>query len=99
MALELISPGDQKEGGRAARSQQLVDSGIDSQAAVVVLGFEYWNEVLSWAKEHGKLPAIDERALKAAAGHYGSLATEKQCRRVLELKKQFELEGLKPVTR
>ena len=39
---ELVSKTEQRQAGRAARSQQRVDDGIGDQAAVIELGQAYW---------------------------------------------------------
>jgi hypothetical protein len=90
---ELVPATELRSSERAARQLQQVDSGIDAQTSVISLGLEFWNRALKWCQDHGSLATADERALKAAAGHYGSLPTERQCRRLLELKKQFEDDG------
>lgn len=90
---ELVDPSVVRDRNRVAREQQQVDSGIDAQAAVVALGFEYWSRVLKWSQANGNVSPADERALKAAAGNYGSLVTERQSRRLLQLKGLFEEHG------
>jgi hypothetical protein len=78
---------------RAARAMQMVDSGIDQQSAVIALGQEFWGRALAWAVLRGALAPPDRQALSAAAGQKGSIPTEKQSKRLLELKKRFEDAG------
>lgn len=82
-----------REEARAARAVQQIDSGIDEQAFVLALGQRYWQELLSWVVGRSGVASTDERALRAAAGQYGSLPTEKQCKRLLQLKKHCEEQG------
>lgn len=87
----LVDNSQASEDARAARALQQMDSGIDDQALVLGLGQKYWQGLLEWAI--GRVAASDERTLRAAAGQYGSLPTERQCKRLLQLKKHCEEEG------
>lgn len=89
----LIDRSELAQEARAARALQHMDSGIDGQALVLSLGQAYWQQLLDWATTRGALDATDERAVRAAAGQYGSLPTERQCKRLLQLKMRYESEG------
>ncbi len=88
----LVDRSHAADGARAARALQHMDSGIDDQALVMKLGQAYWRQLLGWAAGRG-LAQTDERALRAASGEYGSLPTERQCKRLIELKLRCEGEG------
>ena len=83
---------------KEARSLQQLDSGIDAQSAVVSLGFDYWQRFLIWGREKQLLQAAaDDRAVTMAAGFVGCLPNDRQSKRLLVLKTQFEEEGFPPV--
>ena len=81
---------------RVARSQQRQDTGISAQTAVVELGREYWANLRTWADERLLLPAGDEYLVRMAAGLAEGFPTDRQSKRLLQLKERLELEGLAP---
>lgn len=89
----LVDPSDATSDARAARVMQQIDSGIDLQATVLALGASYWHELLGWAEHKGALASTDRLALRAAADTSVSLPTDKQCKRLLQLKSRFEAAG------
>jgi hypothetical protein len=89
----LVESADAKEDERAARALQHMDSGIDDQAFVLSLGPQYWQQLLDWTAGREGIAPTDERSLRAAAGQYGSLPTERQCKRLLQLKRRCEDDG------
>ncbi len=89
----LVDGSEASEDARAARAMQQMDSGIDDQEVVLSLGQAYWQQLLEWATARDGIAATDERSARAAAGQYGSLPTERQCKRLLQLKKRCEEEG------
>jgi hypothetical protein len=93
---ELIAKADEKEADRTARSQQKQDVGISAQENVVRLGQEYWSGVRGWARERGFLSMEDERLLQMAAEYVPGVPTDYQSKKLLSLKKRFEIEGMAP---
>lgn len=89
----LVKASDALDDARDARAMQQVDSGIDEQALILAQGQEYWQELLEWTSARNGIAPTDERSLRAAAGQYGGLPTERQCKRLLQLKKRCEDEG------
>jgi hypothetical protein len=89
----LVDRSEAAASAREARALQHMDSGFDDQGLVLGLGQAYWQQLLDWATNRGAIAPTDERAVRAAAGQYGSLPTERQCRRLLQLKMRFESEG------
>jgi hypothetical protein len=81
---------------RVARSQQRQDTGIGAQTAVVELGHAYWANLRTWADERLLLPAEDEYLVRMAAGLAEGFPTDRQSKRLLQLKTRLELEGLAP---
>jgi hypothetical protein len=81
---------------RVARSQQRQDIGISAQTAVVELGHDYWANLRTWADERLLLPAEDEYLVRMAAGLAEGFPTDRQSKRLLQLKTRLELEGLAP---
>jgi hypothetical protein len=94
----LVDASDASLEARAARAMQQVDSGIDYQAAVLTLGPSYWQSILAWAEKRGSLASSDRNGLRAAAGFSATLPTDKQCKRLLQLKERFEEAGFTRVT-
>ena len=93
---ELISIQELRPQRREARTQQIVDSGIDAQSTVVQFGADYWAMVLSWATKRNIVAPLDETILRMAAGFRGGVPNDKQSKRLLELQKRLEAEGLPP---
>lgn len=89
----LVEADASAEEARASRAMQVLDSGIDAQSAILSLGSEYWRAALAWAEARGNLSAPDRTALKAAAGFSTALPTDKQSKRLLQLKSIFEQTG------
>ena len=89
----LINADEIVEEEKAARSLQHLDSGIGDQEQVLSLGPRFWNDLLNWARCRNGLAESDERVLRAAAGEYGNLPSEKQCKRLLQLKMRYEDQG------
>jgi hypothetical protein len=89
----LVEPVEVAKAARAARGVQMIDSGVDQQAAVLSMGSAYWLAAFEWAESKGGLAQSDRQALIAAAGAPLSLPNDKQSKRLLELKKRFEDAG------
>jgi hypothetical protein len=93
---ELASQTDQREAKRDARSQQRVDNGIGAQERIIALGQPYWTRSLAWARGRGFLAAEEDRLLVLASTWTPRLPTDRESKRLLELKDRFELEGMPP---
>ena len=93
---ELVSKTEQAQASRVARAQQRVDSGIGAQEAVIALGKAYWARSRTWAREHGFLSMEDERLLGLAADLAPRVPSDRESKRLLQLKARFELEGMPP---
>jgi AIPR protein len=89
----LIHEMEVRGGNRAAKALQQLDTGIDCQATMLALGVGYWLALAKWSEERGALAASDQRALRMAAGLVVGLPSDKQSKRLLELKKRFEDDG------
>jgi hypothetical protein len=89
----LVEASEASREARTARGLQQMDSGIDDQAIVLSLGQAYWQELLDWTTVRGRIAQTDERCLRSAAGQYGGLPTDRQCKRLLQVKKRCEEEG------
>lgn len=95
-ASDLRSTGEARDVERTARTQQRQDIGIGAQTAVVGLGRDYWANLKTWAEERMLLPSEDEYLVRMAAGQADGFPTDRQSKRLLQLKQRLELEGLAP---
>lgn len=95
-ASDLCSAHEARDVERVARSQQRQDIGISAQTAVVELGRDYWANLRTWAEERLLLPSADEYLVRMAAGLAEGFPTDRQSKRLLQLKERLELEGLAP---
>jgi hypothetical protein len=93
---ELVSKTELREANREARSLQRVDNGIGDQERVIALGQAYWARSLAWARERGFLTADEDRLLVLAATWAPRLPTDRESKRLLQIKQRFELEGMPP---
>jgi hypothetical protein len=93
---ELVSKAERREADRAARTQQKVDNGIGAQGSVVGLGQDYWTKVRQWGRGQGFLSADDERLLQLAADWIPRVPSDWESKKLLLLKRRFELEGMPP---
>jgi AIPR protein len=93
---ELVSKTEQQQLTRAARAQQRMDSGIGAQEALIALGQAYWARSRTWARERGFLSAEDDHLLALAADLAPRVPSERESKRLLELKERYELEGMPP---
>lgn len=94
---ELIDQSSTRSREREARMLQKVDSGIDAQTAVILLGEEYWRGVEAWVNENYSISPEDLRLVRLAGGIGAGLPSDRQSRRLLDLKSRLELEGMAPV--
>jgi hypothetical protein len=95
-ASEVRSAGEARDVERVARLQQRQDIGIGAQTAVVELGRDYWANLKAWAEARLLLPSEDEYLVRMAAGLADGFPTDRQSKRLLQLKERLELEGLAP---
>lgn len=93
---ELESRATEKEADRNARSLQKVDAGISAQDAVVRFGERYWAGVGVWGRERGFLSTEDERLLRMAAEYQPRIPSDRESKKLLDLKARYELEGMPP---
>lgn len=91
--LELVSAQEIDADTRAAKAQQVIDSGIDAQTIVVNMGHEFWKQVLSWVRANNLAPPSDERLLRIASGELTGLASDRDSKRLLQLVKKLESDG------
>jgi hypothetical protein len=95
-AAELISRSSRKVEAKTARDLQRLDDGISAQNAVVALGQDYWKGVRQWATDAGYLSYPDEKLLRMAAEYVPNIPDDRQSKKILELKRRYELEGMPP---
>lgn len=93
---DLVSKTELREANREARAQQRVDNGIGDQERVIALGQAYWARALAWGRERGFLAADEDRLLVLAATWAPRLPTDRESKRLLQIKQRFELEGMPP---
>jgi hypothetical protein len=94
---ELVAPEEARSSVREARIQQKVDAGIDAQAAIVGLGSEYWKALLTWGVTRQLVSPEDQRLIGIAAGSSTSgIPSDRQSKRLLDLKDRLEREGFAP---
>lgn len=74
------------------KSQQEYD-GIQYQTKVINLGEIYWKNALAWGKELKMLNETEMSFLKSATDFSKHMPTEKQCKKILEIKLKLEEEG------
>jgi hypothetical protein len=93
---ELVSQAEQREVDRVARTRQKLDTGIGAQEAVVGLGQAYWAGVREWGRDRGFVLQEEESLLRMAAEYVPGVPGDFQSKKLLALKKRFEVEGMAP---
>jgi hypothetical protein len=94
---ELIDLSSSRHREREARSLQKVDSGIDAQTTVIMLGEGYWRGVEAWINTNYSVSPEDLRLVRLAGSLGAGLPSDRQSSRLLDLKSRLELEGMAPV--
>lgn len=91
---ELLSEAVSRKRGRAARSLQNLDNGIDAQTAVVELGADYWRELLVWGLIKRLVSPSSRALLMLGQGiERNRIPNEKQSQKMLELRKLLQDHG------
>ena len=96
LASELSGQDEELLAKRQAEAQQSVVTAIQTQTLVVELGSAYWRSLQAWARQKQLLSPADESFVTVAGAMPRKLPTEKQCARLIEIKKQVEDEGYSP---
>lgn len=89
----LISADEVSEQIKDARKDQKVVSGIESQAAVVQAGAEFWRDVTVWGQKHRLLSPTESGVLAVAVGMPMRLPSEKQSLLLFSLLAKLQSEG------
>jgi len=92
---ELVAIEDHRSLERDARVQQKQDSGIDAQTEVVRLGSAYWKAAATWSRDHHPISPGDYALMEMMVAGW-PLPTDRQSKRLLEVKERLELEGMPP---
>jgi hypothetical protein len=77
----------------AAETDQALKSGIELQTAVLNLGGDYWKKLQVWAQQRSLLSPDDYSFVSVAGAIPRKIPTEKQCKRLIEIKSRVESEG------
>ncbi len=93
---ELVDLSEVRSAERQAKEQQRQDSGIDAQTQVITLGSDYWQRLEAWAKSNSPVSPEEVRLIRLASGFGGSLPTDRQSGKLLEVKQRLEIEGMAP---
>jgi hypothetical protein len=81
---------------RDAADVQAIDDGINAQAEVFKLGSPYWQAMLTWGQTTAALSPTEGQFIQSALNMPRRLPSDKQCRRLLEIRKKAEREGFRP---
>jgi len=90
---ELISIREQKNLQRSAKKDQRMLNNIESQAAVIKAGADFWREVKNWGTERSLLSPKEDGVLKVASNVPSKVPTEKQSIVILQTLKRLQDEG------
>ncbi len=78
---------------KKTRKQQIVDTSISDQIAVVNLGKDYWDKLRKFGSKNKYLSDKDLSLLKYATGEAKSIASDKQSALLIALKERMEASG------
>lgn len=81
------------ESRRTGRKAQKVDGGINAQVEVHELGSSYWVKLRDFGRKTKQLSDTDLSFVSYATGERGKLPSEKQCRRLLEIRDRLVESG------
>lgn len=82
-----------RETRRNGRKAQRVDSQINAQVEVVNLGAPYWVKLRDFGRKTHQLTDTDLSFIAYATGERGSIPSEKQCSRLLEIRDRLVAAG------
>jgi AIPR protein len=93
LAKELVGREDDKKIKAEAEVDENLKSGIELQTAVINLGGGYWKKLHTWGRQRA-LFSPDEDSIVAVAGAIPRrIPTEKQCKRLMDIKHKAKQEG------
>lgn len=85
----LRSTEDLAESRRSGRQAQKQDNEINAQVEVLNLGAPYWVNLRDFGKKMSKLTETEQGILRYATGERGTLPSERQCKRLLEIRRKM----------
>lgn len=80
---------------RDAADVQEIDDGINAQSTVIKIGSPYWKALLDWESTMRVLSPTDVGILQSALNMQRRLPSEKQCKRLLEIRRKAEADGFR----
>jgi hypothetical protein len=89
----LRSGDDVRDARRSGRKAQRVDSEINAQVEVVNLGQKYWINLRNFGRRTKQLSDTDLSFISYATGEKGQIPSEKQCKRLLEIRERMVESG------
>ena len=93
--VELIDRDEELQQKKDAKADQDIESSIAVETLVFTLGSEYWREMREFGRKELLLSPDDDGILKAAPTP-GKIPSEKQCKRLMQIKARLEGEGFSP---
>jgi hypothetical protein len=93
LAKQLVGRDEDKIIKAAAETDQALKSGIELQTAVLNLGGDYWKKLQAWAQQRSLLSPDDYSIATIASSIPRKIPTEKQCKRLMDIKVRVEQEG------
>jgi hypothetical protein len=93
LAKQLVGREEDRIIKAAAETDQALKSGIELQTAVLNLGGDYWKKLQVWAQQRSLLSPDDYSFVSVAGAIPRKIPTEKQCKRLIEIKSRVESEG------
>jgi len=93
--VELIDRDEELQQKKDAKADQDIESSIAVETLVFTLGTEYWKEMREFGRKELLLSPDDDGILKFAATP-GKIPSEKQCKRLMQIKARLEGEGFSP---
>jgi hypothetical protein len=93
LAKQLVGREEDKIIKATAETDQALKSGIELQTAVLNFGGEYWKKLQTWAQQRSLLSPDDYSIATIGSSIPRKIPTEKQCKRLMEIKARVESEG------
>jgi hypothetical protein len=93
LAKQLIGREEDRVIKAAAETDEALKSGIELQTSVFALGSDYWKKLQVWAQRTSLLSPDEYSIVTVATGMPRRIPTEKQCKRLMEIKNRVEEEG------
>ncbi len=86
----LVGRDEDKHIKAQAAVDEVVKSGIEIQTAVINLGGDYWKKLQAWAMQRGALSPDEDSIVSVASAIPRKIPTDKQSKRLMEIKKKLE---------